>query len=644
MRIALLVLGAVFAAGAGAVRAGDAELDRIAAAAPGKDRYPDADAIVLKEARTVTLDGEGKRTERFYRLVKVLTPFGRGRFADPRFPFDSARQAFRVLRARTRMRDGTVVNTPKNGVNLVTPRAAANAPAYATLREAVVSHVGIEREALLEIEVEIADVKGGRKGLEGVEVFGGVFPVLEKTLAVKVPAGTKLGSLVAGAAWFRKGLASVDKAGTWTLEDVAPLPSEPHAPPEAEIHPRVAYSTWPSWKAWGDAYQDRFAWAAGADLPENLKGPLAEIRTAWPSAAERIAALDALVAKRVRKVDVGFDRLALRPCGETWAGGYGNAGDMAALFCAGLRAVGLTGRPVWISDLHTPLEKGPASPSFFRTLWIVVRAEEREWWIQPMKRVADTAFLPPSGSRAFHPGDAERPDPSPLAVPGSGGFDADVRGTLHCRDDGSATARLSVSLKGAVNPGVRHLAGEGNAVDFIEEKLKRAFPQGKITESIEVSAGPVWTSLTLKMEIPKALVLEGNRARLSLPETFFRSPPDLPVAGRVLPYRLTRERSEILHLQVRVPPSWELAAGPKPFSGEVKGALRACVVGGRLHRSKAGNVRRAGVSLMRYFLTWPGDVGEVFPPSAGEKMKTFRTLLSRWKAASSRTLIFDTGK
>ncbi|MHC5039506.1 MAG: hypothetical protein ACYTHM_19560 [Planctomycetota bacterium] len=70
------------------VWAGEGSLDREAASAPGRDRFPDADAIILKEVRTVTLDGDGKRTERFYRLVKILTPLGSRWFADPRFPFD----------------------------------------------------------------------------------------------------------------------------------------------------------------------------------------------------------------------------------------------------------------------------------------------------------------------------------------------------------------------------------------------------------------------------------------------------------------------------------------------------------------------------------------------------------------------------
>ncbi|MHC4600458.1 MAG: DUF3857 domain-containing protein, partial [Planctomycetota bacterium] len=378
----------------------DAELDRIARAAPGRDRFPDADALLLKEVRTVSLDREGKRSERLYRLVKILRPHGQRLFADPRFPFDEAHETFRVIRARTRMRDGTIVNTPDNGINTVTPRSVAGAPAYASRREVVVSHVGIEMDALLELEIEIADRKGGRKGVDGVEIFGDRVPVLEKTLVVKVDKGVALKSEIAGSEWFQPGRADVDSTGRWTLRSVPAYPVEPHAPPKAETCPRVLYSTWPSWQGWVDARAAEFDGSSTAPLPKDLLKSLDEA-AGKATVAETIAAIDALLALRVRVVHAPIHGPSRRAPKDVWAGGYGNGSDRASLFCAAFRALDLEAGPVWVASSRGPLQPNVPLPGLLDDLWVRVRRGDREWWIDPSRRVTDTAFRPPRGRARF---------------------------------------------------------------------------------------------------------------------------------------------------------------------------------------------------------------------------------------------------
>jgi hypothetical protein len=597
--------------------AADANLDRLAGAAPGRDRFPDADALVLKESRTVTLDESGRKTERFYRLVKILTTQGRKTFADPRFSFDEARQKFTVIRARTRMRDGTVVDTPENGVNIVTVRAVAGAPDYASRREGVVSHVGIEMNALLEIEIEIADRKGGRVGIDGVEVFASKVPVLEKTLSVRIPKGMTLKSETAGPGWPEG--AGSPPAGSWALKNIPAYPDEPHSPPKAQICPRVLYSSWPSWKTWSARHTTLFDKENVFTLPPDLVGELEKLRPV-PAIPKRLAALDSLLWKRVRHVPCPHEGRNLAEPKKTWTRGYGNGPDRALLYYACLCHLGLDVRPVWRPPAHTVLKAEVPLPSVMEALWMVVKAEEREWWIDASRRVRVTGLLPPPGMPGTGVGGAKR-------------LSSEIRGTVTLRRDGSAAVRLVVELSGLANPAIRAWAGEGGIRAHVREKLKALWKAIDIKKWIEVQVTADRTIVSLEAEASGAVVLEGGLAWFSLPESVFLPLVELPQFRRVLPYRFEESMSETIELSVHPPPGWKLAASPSPLSGGIRRAFRV----GALAWAKEG-----GLFLFRKVEIERADVDGPLPKAENKELLEFRSLLSRWKSKAGRTFMFET--
>jgi hypothetical protein len=250
--------------------------------------------------------------------------------------------------------------------------------------------------------------------------------------------------------------------------------------------------------------------------------------------------------------------------------------------------------------------------------------------------VTETAFFPPPHLRNYFPGNTKRKSPVPGRVPAFSDCTAEITGSIHLDPDGSAKANLHVVLKGTLNPCYRQWAGEGTVREFVEEKLKRLFREGEVTRVIEVQCGPLGTSLTVEMTAPNAAKAGEGRAVLELPESVFLPEIEIPSSDRTLPFRFRGSMAETVNLTVRYPEGWNPIAQPSTFSGEVKDALHIGVM--------VWGQRRARDTLYRGLSIAGGDIGEVFPPKAGEKMATFRTLLSRWKARTSRTLVYETGK
>lgn len=607
-------------AGASACLAADATLDRIAADAPGPDRYPDADALVLREVRTITLDAEGRKTERTHRLVKVLTPLGIKAYAEQRFPFDEARQGFEVATARTRMRDGTIVETPEHGINVVTPDAASRAPAYASLREGVVSLLGIEPGALLELEVVVEDVEGVGSSAGGIEVFAAEHPVLEKTLIVDLPKSAPFSGRTLGSEGFERSEDGSQRR--WTLRNIPAFPGEPEAPPLETCAPAVLYA---AGNATGERLERFFAafrTAASGDLPASLRGALEALKKGHDTTVPRILAVESLVAGRVRAVEAAWDAFAPRAAGAVWREGYGNGTDLGVLLSACLSFLGVEHRPALVSPLALESLAGIPCASAFAEVRLLA-GPGGAWWIDPFRPGRETGLMPPArGFVAVASGaggvSVERVEPG-----GPKGRLADLRGTLDLAADGSGTLHLEAELRGPWNPFFRN-EGRGGVRNALLEALRRAFGEAEIHHLLVAVFGPDKTAATVAARLPRAWVTDGDLGRFQIEGSFFLEGTAPIASTRTRAFRLPSPRLQTVELWVHPPPGWSEAATPVPFSKGIEGKLRASVLGW---------AREGPVMLFRSMEIAGGDV-------AGGDLEGLREILGVLASPASRTVLF----
>ena len=136
----------------------EADAASIIAAAPDLDAFPDADVVVLHQGESIAVDGDGRVTRRVHLIRRLQTQWAMRSRSDVRVAWDRSRQELEVLTARTFMRDGTVVPTPANGTNEVTPDAVSRAAPFLDWRELVISHVGTEPGCVTELIYEVRDL------------------------------------------------------------------------------------------------------------------------------------------------------------------------------------------------------------------------------------------------------------------------------------------------------------------------------------------------------------------------------------------------------------------------------------------------------------------------------------------------------
>lgn len=382
--LALLLLAGLAAGGSAAPAPGSGAAPAtglFAPDAPGAN-LPGEDAVVLFAADTFTLHPDGRIDHRHHRRVRLQSEYAIDALGDPRVAYDSLLQEVVVHTCRAYTRDGRTVDASAHAFNRTTPDAVAGCPDAMRRQELVISHVGIERGCVIELEVEVRDRVAHAPWLEGLVFAAEEFPVLQRVITVKHPPGTALHRAIVG-----QGLA----------EETAPGPFDPADGERAELcvwrgenlpaareaddgaggrltRPYVVFSTCASWETLAARVRGDLATAARVDAAG--EAPLAawlaerEREATTLTADDRIAAILERTAELTRGAAVSpFEAYrAPRPAARTFETACGDDWDRAALALALLRAVGVEPEVALRAATPRPAREVPALAQFDRVL------------------------------------------------------------------------------------------------------------------------------------------------------------------------------------------------------------------------------------------------------------------------------------
>ena len=342
-------------------------------------RYPGSDGIVLFDSLVITLDSENHIAKRRHRAVMLFTDNAINRYGDPRILFNSATQELSVITARVYMRDGTIVDTRKNGINQTTPFALDHAPDYADWQETVVTHVGIEKGCVAELHYVIRD-KPSLPLHSGVEIFSSEDPVQIRVLEIRGPGASNLKSVsLNGAPAAEK---SAEGIWRWTVRDIAGRTPFDGGAWEADCFPAVCYSTAADWpdvlskigdgiieKSRGTSYFAPIVGEATRDLHND---------------EDKVLAVHRLALDRVSSVRAPFGLFAAAPrdAQRIYESAYVSPLDHAFLLMAMLKAGGFHPVPVLVSA-GSSWEDEAAAPEIFNTVLVAVRIGGSEMLLDP---------------------------------------------------------------------------------------------------------------------------------------------------------------------------------------------------------------------------------------------------------------------
>ncbi|MBU4404399.1 MAG: DUF3857 domain-containing protein [Candidatus Aminicenantes bacterium] len=429
---------------------------------------PAHDARYLKVEISYQLNADGSWDMTYKHQVRLDTYYAFNRALGETFiVYNPDFQKLEVLKSETTMADGRKVVSPENAFNEVLPFAAHGFADFSHLREMVVTHVGLERGAVVELAYRIHTRAGFLPVFSGREILAKAFPVDSYQLTIIVPAGQALRYRIFGLkAEAEVSSTAVEKRFAFPLADLRPAAHEPLQPAWAE--PFIVFSNAADW---GQALA---MVGNSSQLPAALVERVEKLQAQNPDWIDLLAELQKAVAVEVKNCGLGPEALGWQPrrLERVAQGNYGTRLEKALLLKAMLKKAGIE------SDLLAIAKGSAFAPD------VPTPQQLGEFWL----KVADgagAAFLDPwQEQQEFFPYFPQELDAWNLDV-------GEMERTLGCPwdrntvvisgavqlDPAAASGTLVVAVRGTFN---RYNEATADSGKFITGLLKKIFPVDKV--------------------------------------------------------------------------------------------------------------------------------------------------------------------
>lgn len=416
------------------------------------------DAVLLVDRLREEWTADGRRVTTVHRLLYVRTSLAVRLLADLRLPWDSARQRLQVHLLRTfRLSDRRWVESGPTARVETLPFAVADAPDYATRRETMLLHDGVELPCVLETAYTVEDLAPFRPGADGLWTLSREEPAVraELVLAAPLDATLRFTAPVEPERGRDAGLETL----TFAAGPAAALP-RPRTDDTPLRAPHVAWSSWPTWEALGGDLERSFEAALVVD--DALRAAAAEALRDARTPAETVRRVSTFVADSTHPVrDVGRGWWSPRPAARTWATASGDRLDRTVLAAAILREAGLEARLAFTSVLPGAVNQAAATTRLIDGPALWVRGEG-------VDGLLDLASDHPVVDHAAHVGRALwRPGPErqPVVTPSG-------ESRLHLRLDLSWDAEKTLWTGAGVLQASGVLCPHGRMVGLGDETLE----------------------------------------------------------------------------------------------------------------------------------------------------------------------------
>ncbi len=365
---------------AGAAQAGAPDF---VTGAPGASEYPTDDGLILRQMVRVTLGADGRVETHVEESWKMLTAYlTRHDYFDPRVSWNERRQTLRIDQARTFMADGTVIDAKDNSKVPNTADPFQFAVPYAHMRQMTVAHVGVEHGATSSLAYTLQDRAPVDEPFYGMLEIQSFVPIVDQWITIEVPDGTEL----ALAGLHCELDAQVTREGGKTIHTIhradVPAVSLSENGWDTTALQRVVYSAAADWAEVRNHLAGRIEAAAVADAAVTAKTH--EVLDGSSQPREQVGRIHRFVVDGLRTTPwpvADFDH-QVRTAGQVLDSSVGHPLDKAVLLTAMLRSAGLDAHVALVSS-DPVVAEGVACADAFDQVWVRVRLDGPEWWLDP---------------------------------------------------------------------------------------------------------------------------------------------------------------------------------------------------------------------------------------------------------------------
>ncbi len=360
----------------------------------------DSDAIVRAKHQATTLNPDGTVTRRTVQDVEILTFQGKRALGEVKLSHNPSCQTLTLNAAEVTTAKGDTVSVTEKEINDMDHNMAALAPRYTFAKERVISLPGIDIGSVSHVDWTV--VTRDKRPFVETKTFASKYPTQEQTYTLTTPLALE-GDLRIAERHFEDAQVTrtVTQEGetvvrTWTVRNIAALPSETVMPSSNFFNPTIYVSLKSS--------------AAHRVIPTVIAAtkalPMGDEALLETTAEELFAGLDeddvdahlravqALLAKRVRPLGPGWSSLSymtFTPPAQTLAEGYGNRMDRLLLRKALLAEADIENELVFAHGLSLQMAYAYREELALR--------EVPNWsdWTTPYLRLADGRLLGDEG-------------------------------------------------------------------------------------------------------------------------------------------------------------------------------------------------------------------------------------------------------
>jgi hypothetical protein len=424
------------------------------------------DAVYLSVVKEYVLNPDGSIVYNYSKSQKLLTYRAiNSLYGETFVVYNPGFQKLEILSSTTTMADGKVVKAPANAFNEVLPGAAANAPDFNMLREMVITHTGLERNAVIRLNYTIRSEKGFYPALAANEVLAETEPVKSLVIRVKVPASGALSYQAFNTkAEPSKTTEGNFKVYTWRFENVPAISAEENQAGGNEKIARLVFNGEPDAnKIWSWlTSQPAFSFTVN----ESMKRA-ADKLVADNSAKDKLALkVQEKVVSEVNAtpVPMRFTGFRLRTPEQVWSGNYGTVPEKALLMTALLRFSGIGATPYAVQRAATCPEKFGDLYGIEDVIVKAVTPDGHVLWLSASTLNSQDLTLTLPG-KVLIPlvtgGQSQTVKTETVTAKGT------LTGNLYINDKNELTGELSATVTGPVNPQYSLIRDESKAKQWI---------------------------------------------------------------------------------------------------------------------------------------------------------------------------------
>ena len=320
-------------------------------------KYPDADAVYLNLTKTFVLNKDGSIVNSVEKRQKLLTYRSfQSLYGETRINYNPAFQKLVIKEAYTVNPQNKLIKTPENGFNDILPAFCLDSKAFSHLREMVVSHTGIERNAVTNCSYDITTEAGKIPFLMGIEELQTECPIEKLAIVIKVPAGKSLHYKLLNT----KGDPTIEKSQefdtySWTFNDIPQRVKEIRSASVCEDVPTLLFSTQDNRIVAMDLLTKNTA--LNSSIGDEIKMYIDNAIKGKKGIAERALKIQEIVVNELKSIHIPASLVAwqIRCPEEVWKGNSGTPLEKSALLTSILLEAGIPAEsgvtvPDWCVD------------------------------------------------------------------------------------------------------------------------------------------------------------------------------------------------------------------------------------------------------------------------------------------------------